>query len=250
MFNPNENETEPLPSSGGTSFGPLIAAHSFLVSSKRAGGARYAGGSEFSAAFACLVEWAQTNALIRQATEFPFLEREPDGDGDEHEAWYDEKVGLWYKATYPNQFGLSWVRDGSACALEYLQRLVFQNDYFGDSIHLEAVVQVGDRIRVLTSQPHIQGEAATPEEIQNWFLSLGFQRVEMGERIAWYHLELNLLVADAHEGNVLRSETGKLFPIDLNIMRPEGEALTEIRQHIQVEPDWDEEAWLKAWGNP
>lgn len=41
--------------------------------------------------------------------------------------------------------------------------------------------------------------------------------------IAWYRKQENLLVADAHEGNVIRTPKGELVPIDLNITKPKGE---------------------------
>jgi hypothetical protein len=105
-------------------------------------------------------------------------------------------------------------------------------------VHLEAIVQCGSRIRIITSQPHIHGEPASYAEIQKWFLSLGFQKLEIGGRVAWYHLERNILVADAHEGNVIKDASGELLPIDLNVVTPEGNMLIEVRLLIVIEPDW------------
>jgi hypothetical protein len=237
MVNPYGNETEPLSESGGTSFGPLEAALCHLVASKRTGGPGYESGKEFSATFSALIDWAQACSFVRPKSDFPIFYRPPDAYGQEHEAWFHENAGRWLKATYPNKFGLSWGCDGSATPLEYFSRLDLQNSFFGDDIHLEAIVQCGSHIRVLTSQPHIPGEAATYAEIERWFLAWGFRKVEIGGSIAWYAIIDNLLIADAHEGNVIKTAEGVLLPIDLNIFRPEGAMLAEIQAMLTVDPD-------------
>jgi hypothetical protein len=119
---------------------------------------------------------------------------------------------------------------GSATALEYVVRLTLQNSYFGDDIRLLALVNCDQKLRVLTSQPHIAGEPAVYAEIQEWFRQLGFWRFEANERVAWYLRFENLLVADAHEGNIIRTASGDLVPIDLNIIRPTGELLEHLVQ--------------------
>ena len=143
--------------------------------------------------------------------------------------WFDESIARWYKATYANRFGLAWGREGSATAAEYLTRLRLQNQYFGDDIRLVSLVNSEGRLRIVTSQPHVVGEAASLAEIQTWFEELCFSRLEVGGRIAWYHRLENLLIADAHEGNVIKSTLGPLVPIDLNIIRPSGELLDWAR---------------------
>ncbi len=95
-----------------------------------------------------------------------FLHRPRTAFGQEHECWFDEELGRWWKATYANRFGLAWGRDGSATAEEYLTRLVLQNKWFGDGIELEALINCDRKLRVLTSQPHIVGEPAEYDEIQ------------------------------------------------------------------------------------
>lgn len=111
---------------------------------------------------------------------------------------------------------------GTATAREYLSRLILQNTYFFDDIELVALLNCDRRLRILTSQSHIAGRAATFQEIQEWFHQLGFCRLEIDQRIAWYRKAENLLVADAHEGNVIRVTSGELVPIDLNILQPSG----------------------------
>lgn len=137
--------------------------------------------------------------------------------------WFDEGSNRWFKATYRNKFGLAWGRDGSATALEYIDRLILQNTYFRDDIRLIGVIEVKQQIRVLTSQPHIAGDPACADEIQKWFRKLQFICIESNGRVAWYREKENLLVADAHEGNVIKTASGALVPIDLNLTCPVGD---------------------------
>jgi hypothetical protein len=120
---------------------------------------------------------------------------------------------------------LAWGRNGSATAREYISRLILQNSYFGDDIRLVALLNCDEGLRVFTSQPHIAGEPAAYEEIQEWFCRLRFCRLEIDGCVAWFHAAENLLVADAHEGNVIRTASGELVPIDLNVIQPTGRLL-------------------------
>ena len=184
----------------------------------------------FSIAFEAIVAWGEVNGLIKENAEFSFLSCIPDGYGNEHEAWFDERSNLWFKATYANQFGLGW-NATRGTATEYLNRLVLQNQHFGDKIELVALIQHDGKLRILTSQPHIAGEAASAAEIAAWFESLGFVRIESRNCVAWYLESKNLLVADAHEGNVVRSGN-TLVPIDLNMAHPTGECLEWILEYL------------------
>ena len=111
---------------------------------------------------------------------------------------------------------------------EYLERLRLQNDCFGDDIRLEALVNCDSKLRVLTSQPNINGEPAPADLIKQWFEVLGFKKIEAGGSVAWYDESANLLVADAHEGNVIITEDSYVVPIDLNITEPCEEMKREI----------------------
>jgi len=189
--------------------------------------------TSFAASFKAVLDWGEANALIRPEGDFLFFQRVADGFGDEHEGWFDEASNRWFKATYHNQFGLAWGRTGSATVGEYLTRLLLQNHYFGDDIQLVALIESRQKLRVLTSQPHVAGEAALYEDIHKWFCGLGFCRLEASGSIAWYLKSENLLVADAHEGNVIRTERGTLVPIDLNLMQPHGKMLAWVDATLQ-----------------
>ena len=220
MNDPHEHETEPPTSGGYASASPLISALRYLRASSRTSGAGHGGGQSFPASFAALLEWGDAQGFLKQKSEFPFLALPPTAQGHEHQAWYDEKSNRWFKATYDNKFGLAWGREGTATPTEYLERLRLQNFYFGDDIRLEALVNCEGKLRVLTSQPNINGEPAPAELIKRWFETLSFQRIEAGGSVAWYHEAAELLIADAHEGNVIITKDSVLVPIDLNITEP------------------------------
>ena len=164
----------------------LESAEGYLAGSAGTGTPGDGGSEEFSASLSALVDWGLARNLIRSEADFPFFKRPPDAHGDEHEAWFYEPLNRWFKATYPNRFWLAWGRDGAATAREYLSRLVLQNEYFFDDIELICLLNSNEKPRVLTSQSHIAGRAATYEEIREWFLQLGFCRLEADGRIAWY----------------------------------------------------------------
>jgi hypothetical protein len=213
----------------------LESAESYVARSPGTGAPGDGSSKAFSASFHALLEWGEARGLILEVARFPFLGRAPDAHGHEHEAWFDENESRWTKATYPNRFGCAWGRTETATAREYLTRLTLQNKYFGDDVQLLALVNTKGRLRVLTTQRHVAGTSAGAEEIRIWFCGLGFTRLNSGNSIAWYCDKRNLLISDAHEGNVIRTKDGILVPIDLNIIQPAGKwldwALNETRSN-------------------
>jgi len=214
--------------SGRTSADSLESAASYLQGSAGTGDQGNVRRSKFRHAFEALLVWGEDQGRIKDAQEFAFLADPPTAAGHEHEVWFDEKTNRWFKATYPNLFGLGWGHSESATAEEYFRRLVLQNRFFGDDIRLEALVNSDRRLRVLTSQPHIRGEPAKAYLIKTWFERMGFKRLVSDESFAWYHQEYNLLIADAHEGNVILTDDNYLVPIDLNLVEPDEEMRQEI----------------------
>lgn len=212
----------------------LESAASYVAASTAANTEGYGSGTTFTASFTAILSWAEAARMIREEKDFPFLNTKTTGHGDEHEGWFDEGTNRWYKATYPNRFGVAWGRIGSATAGEYLNRLVLQNKHFGDDIRLIALVNCGQKLRVLTSQPHIVGANAYYEDICIWLSELGFCRFESNGSIAWYRLDDNLVVSDVHEGNVIRSMDGLLCAIDLNLMHPPQEMIDLILPLIEL----------------
>jgi len=222
-FYENQHECNPEIHDSGIARSALESAESYVAGCAGTSYSRNGGSKAFSSAFSALVEWGLSHSLVFPEKEFAFFAKATDGHGEEHEAWFDEASNRWFKATYPNRFGLAWGRDGTATAREYLSRLILQNTYFGDDIRLIGLVESNEHLRVLTSQPRIAGEPAEYDDIQSWFSGLNFVRLETSDRIAWYRKEENILIADAHEGNVIQTAKGDLVPIHLNIIQPTGE---------------------------
>ena len=102
---------------------------------------------------------------------------------------------------------------------------LWQNTLFGDDIRIEGVASDEGQIEIITTQPWIvaHSDAPTPaqSEIDAYFAEFGFRKVEVNPDVPiYFHPELQIIVADAHDRNILRNETGRLVPIDLVIGSP------------------------------
>lgn len=149
----------------------------------------------------------------------------PATSGAEHEVFFDAANNAAVKLTRAGSYGHSLIEEGrSALPSEYLLRLHYQNELFGDCIRLLGFLAGDSSLRALTSQPWITAhqEIPTPteDEIHGYFNDLGFLRILTVEVAAYYHDELDLVVLDAHTQNILRDEQGKLVPIDIVIGHP------------------------------
>src|SRR5438045_1170241 len=78
----------------------LGAAEGYVAASADPSRACDGGGKKFSATFKALCCWGEENGVIRPPSDFECFGRRPDGYGDEHQAWFDESSGRWFKATY------------------------------------------------------------------------------------------------------------------------------------------------------
>lgn len=106
-----------------------------------------------------------------------------------------------------------------ALPADYLGRLRLANDLFGDDFCFHGVMDDPAGLRLVVSQRHIQGEHAGAEAIARHFAHIGFQPINAK---TFYDPEENLLVSDAHAGNVLRTAEGLLVPFDVCLQRPAG----------------------------
>lgn len=192
-------------------------------------------GSQRAQRFA-LIEWARS---IGRTLPFSHVEQFLRvSEGAEHVVFHDPQRGVAVKATHVNRFGHSVIAEGkSASPLEYLERLALQNALFGDEICIEGVAFDEAQIEIVTTQPWIVASHQSPSpsqaEIDAYFSSLGFDKVELAPDVPLYfHPELGILVADAHDRNILRNESGALVPIDLVIGRPGSDLLRRITEHL------------------
>ena len=125
--------------------------------------------------WAALIEWAGSCGKTLPL-DFPGPERE---GGREHDVTLDEPTGRWIKYTKPSSSGymVSWGPNGipflhNALPLDYLQRLLWQNEVFGDAVHLIGVWQaLPHQWRIVTSQPGLQGHRATLDDLASAFVA-------------------------------------------------------------------------------
>jgi hypothetical protein len=175
-----------------------------------------------------LREWARDLGLLLNPDRvLPRLER----GGQEHD-WFREGERV-FKVTRGGIFGLApgidlaLVSSGEdarrfhlweATPLEYLERLHLQNQLVPGLNRLEGVLDPGDDLAVVTSQPRFDLVPVTQPEIDAWFERLGFAKVT---ECGYYRAEDNLGVFDAHTKNLVRFEDD-LIPFDVIPCRPAG----------------------------
>ena len=189
------------------------------------------GASDYSAQFESLVDFAQERGFYETR-----LIREPKfGSGNEHEVWYDEDSSRIIKATYPNKFGFTIGAGRDATPVQYLDRLALQNEVFGDEICVEGVANELGRIRIVTSQPYIEGRPATAQEMEEEFDRLGFRPLTVDGNEIWYRLPDGVMAFDAHPRNFLTDDSGTVHPIDVNMVHVDPDL--KARLDRQLPPD-------------
>jgi hypothetical protein len=221
------HDSQPLLQTG--SAGALADAATFVSRCICADGSVDGENDDFSSSerqWAALVEWASTNAKVLPL-EFPPPERQ---GGREHDVALHEQSGRWIKYTKPSSSGytVSWSAVGeplmhNASPQEYLQRLLWQNEVLGDDIHLIGLWQEQPhQWRIVTTQPVLQGNRATLEELASAFIAAGFTLLPW--RGIGYDNSLSLRfegfdIWDVHPANVLLSPEGLPLPIDVIVTR-------------------------------
>lgn len=103
-----------------------------------------------------------------------------------------------------------------ATPIEYLERLLIQNDLVPGLNRLEGVIDQGDDLAIVTSQPRFDILPVTQAEIDAWFAAQGFEKVTHS---GYYRAEDNLGVFDAHTKNLVRFED-TLIAFDVIPCRP------------------------------
>jgi len=138
---------------------------------------------------------------------------------------YDAESGLWWKYTKANLAGytVSWHAGvpfmHNALPLDYLERMIRQNTIFGDDVRLVGLWNpAGHEWRIITTQPHVDGQPATVSELEKAFESIGFEILPW--RNVGYEGSLavrkdGIDVWDIHPANVLMGENGLPIPFDV-----------------------------------
>ncbi|MFO1441345.1 MAG: hypothetical protein U1F81_23700 [Verrucomicrobiaceae bacterium] len=176
-----------------------------------------------------LREWARGLGLLLDAAGIVSgLER----GGQEHD-WFREGERV-FKVTRDGIFGLSPGMDlalvssdmearrfqlWEATPIEYLERLLLQNELVPGLNRLEGIIDQGETdLTIVTSQPRFDIVPVTLAEIDAWFAAQGFQKVTP---CGYYRAEDNLGIFDAHAKNLVRFED-TLIPFDVIPCRPSG----------------------------
>jgi hypothetical protein len=187
-----------------------------------------------------LREWARSLGLLLSPADLP---AKVVRGGQEHDLFHDETTDRYFKVTRDGIFGLSpgielalvsSDRDArrfhlwEATPLEYLERLHLQNQLVPGLNHLEGILDQGDDLAVVTSQPRFDLVPVNQPEIDAWFARLGFAKVT---ECGYYRAEDNLGIFDAHTKNLVRFQDD-LILFDVIPCRPAGGFLQFIAETL------------------
>ncbi len=172
-----------------------------------------------------LRHWAEENALIRPAT-FP---PPAHAGGREHLVRFDADLQRWWKYSKPHSAGytVEWSEAGEpymlpAHPLQYLHRLQWQNEIFGDSICLEGLWKSSDGWHILTTQGHVSGDRCSITELQQGFEELGFIKLPwtgIGYEQSIAFRKDGFDIWDVHPANVIMTPSGLPLPFDVVVTR-------------------------------
>ena len=182
---------------------------------------------------AALCRWAEVNG---KKIPFDFVEQfKAIGSGAEHRVYHDQRSGLAIKATRTNSFGHSvFAWDVIATPSEYLRRLAWSNLVLGDEFRVLGVAFDEEQIEIVSAHKWIEGHENRPvpteDEIAEYFQRFGFARCGSNpDAPLFYNLGLGLLLADAHDTNVIRNVDGDCVAIDVVIGYPGPRMRSELQ---------------------
>jgi hypothetical protein len=118
----------------------------------------------------------------------------------------------------------------AASPIEYLERWAWHNELFGDSVEFIGVLDTAKGLRLIISQPAIEGRPASEEEIDTFFRSHGWKRIVISGDIAYFDSVKKMVISDTHRGNIIAQENGLLLPIDLRVQQLKGTLLEVVRK--------------------
>ena len=235
------DRSSPAPAPGGASrenrASPLELAADDIARGAAAVRRVRADASDYSAEFESLIDFAQRLGFCEDER----LTAPPDTRGHEHEVWFSERDRRVLKATYPNKFGLTLGVHRDATPSQYLRRLALQNRVFDDDIRLIGVWNDRGRLRIVTSQPMIEGRTATDAEMEATLITLRFVPLFADADPLWYRPADRVLAFDAHPRNFVITPAGMVIPIDVNLVSASDDiaARLDAELHRAQHPDVD-----------
>ena len=199
--------------------------------------ARFQGGHTcYREEFAIFREYALSNDLFLDKAPSE-LTAPPDEEGNEHQVWYREEDVRFIKATWPDHFGMLVIyrhdEDPQASPIAYLERWHLHNRLFGDSVEFIGVLDTPNGLRMIISQPAIEGNPATPQQINQFFLESGWKKFKVAGDVAYFDPEQSLVVSDTHRGNIILMKNGMLAPIDLRVQALSDSLLETVQKLTQ-----------------
>lgn len=181
-----------------------------------------------------LFDWAKSQNRV-----YP-LKENYDFAGAEHQVWFDDCVeGRVMKAAVsPKTIGFD--KNGELTLVEeksieaYIDRKRIHNALFHEDFRLEGVcLSEEGRVIPLVSQPILEGDNPELGEIEEYFKAKGMKCV-LPHIKGWYSEELDILVADAHPRNLVRTKTG-VSVFDLVITRSKN--VTKLIREFAIQPE-------------
>lgn len=107
----------------------------------------------------------------------------------------------------------------NALPLDYLERMLRMNALFGDDVRLAGLWNpAGHEWRIVTTQPHVDGQATTMEQLKDAFEGIGFEILpwrDIGYAGSLAVRKDGIDVWDIHPANVLIGENGLPIPFDV-----------------------------------
>ena len=158
-----------------------------------------------------VVSWARENGYLIDPQRFgEFAAGYPSlGGQSEHVVFHIAKVGRVIKLTIAPNFG------AQQDCLAYLRNLNAANRLFADDIQFHGILRTANGPSLVTSQPFIVGTEPNSAEVASWFQSNGYHSIGHNR---WKNDNTAIEIADAHIGNLIKTEDGELIPIDLQVL--------------------------------
>ena len=140
------------------------------------------------------------------------------GGQSEHTVFYIAELARVVKFTIPPNFGAQ----GS---IAYLANIGACTRLFGDDIRFHGILETEKGPAFVISQPYVDGTEPKLDEVRGWFEANGFEDAGYNQ---WKNVA-GTRIADAHEGNLIKTEDGELVPIDLQVLH-EGEIIPRVAE--------------------
>ncbi len=157
-----------------------------------------------------ILEWGmETGRIIDPDRIFELVKEWKElGGQSEHTVFYVKDLDRVVKFTIPPNFGAQGSR-------AYLRNITSSNYLFEDDIQFHGIVQIEAGPIFVVSQPYVHGVEPSIQEVSDWFTANGYRSSGYNR---WRDDRNGVEIADAHVGNLIKTEDGELVPIDLQVL--------------------------------